>query len=215
MSKYKIMLNKEICSVKECSGSASYENRGHKGFCSKHYQQICNHGRILERTRCEKNEVIDCGNYYEICLYNIKNIEIARTKIDKEDLRKVKKYKWYLNKKGGKGCYVRAKVNKRSSSLHQLILGKKIGMDIDHINHIKIDNRKQNLRYVTKSQNQMNQKNVKGYSWYESQKEWRARIQVNHKIIHLGCFKKEEDAINARKKAEQKYFKEFAYNIIN
>jgi len=36
---------------------------------------------------------------------------------------------------------------------------------------------------------------------------------LNNKVIHLGYFINEQDAIDARRNAEQKYFKEFAYNF--
>jgi len=99
--------------------------------------------------------------------------------------------------------------------LHHLILGKPlIGYEIDHINHNTLDNRKQNLRFATRSQNGMNNKS-KGYSWHKSNNKWRVRITTNHKSIFLGYFINEQDAINARKKAEQTYFGEYTNNNNN
>ena len=40
---------------------------------------------------------------------------------------------------------------------------------------------------------------------------WSARIGIDNKTINLGRFQNKEDAIAIRKKAEQKYFKEYSY----
>ena len=163
---------------------------------------------MKKRTTWDKNEIIDCGDYYEICLYNVKSQEIARTKIDKDDLEKIKNSKWCLMY-----GYAISNSNNKSIYLHTFILGKPTkGYEIDHINHDKLDNRKQNLRFVTHSQNGMNRK-YKGYYWSKSDKRWHARIIINQKRINLGYFINEQDAINARKIAVEKYFGEYAYNF--
>ena len=184
-------------------GDTYYANQ----YCRKHYEQFKRCGRVLRRTVHDPNEIVDCGNHYEICLYDIRCNEIARAKIDKEDLEKVKKHKWSLNSCG----YVKAKINKISVSLHHLILRKKNKLEIDHIHHDKLDNRKKKLRHCTHSQNLMN--NIgKGYYWDKSKRRWKSYISVKQKQIHLGSFAKKQDAIDSRRQAEKKYFKEFAYN---
>ena len=82
----------------------------------------------------------------------------------------------------------------------------------DHINKIKTDNRKCNLRSVTSSRNQFNRKiaknNKSGYTGvYLNKGRWVARIKKNYKGIHLGRYKTLEEAIIARKKGEKKYAK--------
>jgi len=191
----------EKCKVVRCSNK-----HYHKGYCMRHYHQMISHGNILKRTIYDPNEIIDCGDYYEICLYNKECKEIARAKIDKDDLEKVKNYKWCFNNCG----YVEN--GQIKSLLHHLIMGKKGGFEIDHKNTNKTDNRKQNLRFVTRSQNSMNKKNVKGYHFNVNDRKYRPYITINYKRIYLGRFANKQDAINARKKAEQKYFGEFAYN---
>ena len=96
--------------------------------------------------------------------------------------------------------------------LHHRIIGYTfLGLDIknplsliDHKNHIKHDNRVENLRIVTNQQNQFN-RNGKGYSWDKQNQKWEARIRFNKKNIHLGCFDKEEDARNAYLEAKVIY----------
>ena len=189
----------KICKIKGCNNKQKAN-----GLCSKHYTQLQRYGKILKRTRFDKNEIIDCGDYCEICIYNIKCEEVARAKIDKEDLEKVKRFKWSLKEFD----YVTTKINKKTVKLHQLILGKKDGFEIDHRDTNPLDNRKQNLRHCTHQQNCMNTK-AKGYSWIKNRKKWYASICINYKQIYLGLFEKEQDAINARKIAKIKYFKEF------
>lgn len=75
------------------------------------------------------------------------------------------------------------------------------------------------MRIVTKSQNAMNQitktnntSGITGVSWDNKAQKWAAHIMINYKKIHLGYFDKFEDAIKARKQAEEKYFGEFSYD---
>lgn len=74
---------------------------------------------------------------------------------------------------------------------------------IDHINGDKTDNSISNLRKVTQSQNQWNQKDVKGYSQVGN--KYVSRIRVNGKNIKLGRFDTEEEATQAYLDAKEKY----------
>ena len=205
------MINKK-CKVEGCNNSSYYKSGGKCGYCGKHQCQFYKHGKILERTLYDINEIIDCGDYYEICLYKGKGEqkEVARTKIDKEDLNKVKNYKWGFDGNG----YAKMWINKKTFRLHQLIMGKKEGYEVDHINHDTLDNRKQNLRFTTGLENCHNKK-VKGYSWDKKNNKWRVDIGVNGKHINLGRFNNKQNAINIRRNAEKKYFGDFAYNYNN
>lgn len=199
------------CKVDGCENKSIYKSGKCGGCCTRHSSQIYLYGKILERTIFDPNKIIDCGDYYEICLYNKARKgkspqEIARTKIDKNDLDKIKKYKITLDGRGY--CFV--KINKIIIKLHQLIFGKKEGYEIDHINNDPLDNRKINLRFATHHQNTMN-RTGKGYHWDKSRNKWSAQIKLNYKKKFLGRFIKEEDAKKAAQEARQKYFGEFAY----
>lgn len=65
---------------------------------------------------------------------------------------------------------------------------------IDHINRNKTDNRIENLRSVTKSQNAMNMNNVKGYSYSKRNNKYESYIMLNGKKKHLGAFETEQEA---------------------
>lgn len=143
-----------ICKVKNCD-----TKHFAKGYCIRHYRQISIHNKILKRTRCDKNEIIDCSDYYEICLYKgqSEQVEIARTKIDKDDLERARQHKWCLTGDGYSSTAIKKTINKRIR-LHQFIIGRKKKLMIDHINHDKLDNRKQNLRHCTNAENCKNKK---------------------------------------------------------
>lgn len=83
---------------------------------------------------------------------------------------------------------------------------------IDHINHIRNDNRWCNLRSVTRSENFKNKhrqtnntSGVTGVSWNKNDKRWNSRISFDGEVINLGLFKQFHEAVNARKNAEVLY----------
>ena len=134
---------------------------------------------------------------------------------DLEDYDLIKDYCWLIGNQG----YVSTCVESESQWLHMHRLIIQTDNIVDHINHKKFDNRKRNLRISTCSQNCMNKKiltrntsGVTGVGWVKTKHQWRARITVGYKEIHLGYFDKFEDAVKARKTAEDKYFGEFSYD---
>ena len=167
--------------------------------------QVKRYGKILKRTRIDRNEVICNSSFCEIVLYNRKQQEVARAKIDKEDLEKVQSYKWSLAFRNA----VHGKVGGKLIKLHQLIFGKKEGYEIDHINRDYLDNRKVNLRHCLHGENVRN-KVVRGVYWHNARKQWRPYIKVGALRPNLGGYKKLKEAIAARKVAEKKYFGKFA-----
>ena len=77
---------------------------------------------------------------------------------------------------------------------------------IDHINGIRDDNRLENLRWVSGSQNCRNKKKrancssqYKGVGWNKNNKKWEAQITINKTRKHLGYFNTELEAFNAWK----------------
>lgn len=87
-----------------------------------------------------------------------------------------------------------------------------IGLEIDHINGIRHDNRKENLQLVTCRENHLNMakrsdntSGTTGVAYCKKSKKWKAYIIRNNKLVHLGYFLEKEDAISARKAAEPSY----------
>ena len=192
----------KTCSVEGCNGKHVA-----KGYCNKHYRQMRDFGEI-RRTRFDSNEIIEYEDHAEIVLYNKYCEEIGRTLIDLDDVDKARSYKWGINKgyaQSSKGIL-----------LHRLIMNPGDDMVVDHINHDKLDNRKDNLRICSTRQNTMNQgisKNntsgITGIGWDKSSNKWIAYIKVNYRQITLGRFTNLDDAIQARMDAEIEYFGEY------
>lgn len=86
------------------------------------------------------------------------------------------------------------------------------GLLVDHINHIRDDNRIENLRLVTRRDNAKNAKlyannssGVTGVRWDSQLGKWYAYIQTETGLLSLGLFGHKENAIKARKEAEVKF----------
>jgi len=82
--------------------------------------------------------------------------------IDDEDYDKVVKSigpraKWYAHKPPGATSYYAVNGNRRIS-IHRIVMNPPKGMVVDHINGNALDNRKENLRVCTYSQNSCNKK---------------------------------------------------------
>ena len=137
--------------------------------------------------------------------------------IDLEDFWKVKDVCWHIDEKG----YVKGKLNGKNTRMHRLIMNCPKGYNVDHKHgrESRNDNRKDNLRIVTVSQNTMNvgikvnnTSGVTGVSFDKTMNRWKAQIGINNKMIHLGRFDNFDDAVQARQKAEEIYFGEYSYN---
>jgi hypothetical protein len=93
--------------------------------------------------------------------------------------------------------------------MHHFVLPLKDGLVCDHINGNRLDNRRENLRLVTKSQNMRNQglskRSRSGFKGVNKhQKKWRAYICIDGKQKHLGVFLDKKQAALAYNEAAQK-----------
>lgn len=143
----------------------------------------------------------------------------AWTLIDLSDLARVSAYRWFLiqgktHKDGYAATFVGRRPEQRKCLLlHRLLLNlpfedKHQG---DHINRQSLDNRRQNLRIVTKQQNAQNlslssksTSGFRGVSWDKRTQKWAAYVKVNQKKIHIGYYEDKlvaaQAVILARKK---------------
>ena len=85
--------------------------------------------------------------------------------------------------------------------------------ELDHINRDRTDNRIENLRTIKKSENPVNcsvysnnKSGYKGILWLERLQKWQVNVQYKNKNHYIGVFKNIDDAILARKQAEQDVF---------
>lgn len=88
---------------------------------------------------------------------------------------------------------------------------------IDHVNGNPSDNRIENLRECTASQNQANRKKLstntsglRGVTWNRSAKKWQAGIKLHGRSYHLGLYADKNDAHAAYQLAARRLFGEFS-----
>lgn len=106
--------------------------------------------------------------------------------------------------------------------LHRIILSRMLERQlthdewVDHIDGNTLNNRRDNLRLCTRSQNMRNQganrRNTSGYKgvdWNKDRRVWRAHITVDNRKIYLGYFDTAEEAHKAYCEASAKYHGEF------
>ena len=138
--------------------------------------------------------------------------------VDDEDYEELMKYRWNVS---SKGYATRGKVEDgvyKMIRMHRVIMKAGTVLFVDHINHNRLDNQKNNLRFCTHQENSMNQKKrknatskYKGVHWRKDIKKWRSRITINMKRICLGTFDSEIKAAKAYNAKAKELFGEFAH----
>jgi hypothetical protein len=114
--------------------------------------------------------------------------------VDQPDYIDLSRHCWCCTSEGyaaryHKGIYVR---------MHRVIMGLSPGdgVQVDHINGNRLDNRRANLRVCTHAINNRNQKRT-GYAGNASgvrgvtrapSGAWRARVRIDGQLHHIGCF---------------------------
>lgn len=144
-----------------------------------------------------------------------------RVQIDLDDVNKCREYKWAIGKSvSNQGKYVKYYVVSGSEGLllHRFLMNPDKDMVVDHIDGDTMNNRKSNLRVCETKENLRNSKHrinntsgYKGVTWFKPTRQWMAYIMVDYKHKTLGYFDDIEDAVEARKVAEDKYFGEYSY----
>lgn len=123
--------------------------------------------------------------------------------VDDDQYEFLNQWKWYVHESTKTFYAARQspKVNGKQHAIfmHHIILGQPPkGLEIDHKNGQGTDNQRHNLRFVTRRQNQQNQRNgrkktsqLPGVTWHKRNKRWQAQIRINGHRTYLGQFESE------------------------
>lgn len=138
--------------------------------------------------------------------------------VDKEDEHFLKNGYYIHSIRGHTYIRIYSPVSKKQSYLHRLIMNASGSVQVDHINGDGTDNRRNNLRIATPSQNMANtgkhshnKSGYKGVSKRKDRDKWRAQITKDRKVYWLGDFDNEVDAAIAYDVAASKHHGDFAY----
>lgn len=205
----------------DVSNSGFYGNTKSCG-CLKRESAIANGknnlGRRYSEKKPRKNNEFDISGDYGIG-YTIKRVSFY---FDIDDYDLIKNYCWFMDNKG----YIRAKSRNKNKKdyhmLHRLVMNiTDPKVHINHKNGIRHDNRKANLRIAIEdgiNKNSINrriQKNNKsgytGVKWHSRNSIWEVKIGYNNESHYLGRFNGYDEAVKARKKAEDKMFGKWSY----
>lgn len=154
----------------------------------------------------------------------MKEIELTRglvAIVDDIDFGRLSLSKWFALS-CGRWMYAGRKAPREGGKQKTLLMHREImdvpaGMDVDHINHRTLDNRRDNLRLCTRSQNSQNRllgsrntSGLKGVSWDRQKRKWGASGRLAGKTYHLGHFDDPVEAARAYDAFARENFGEFA-----
>lgn len=132
--------------------------------------------------------------------------------IDATDAEFVNQWRWHLGSNGYAERNVHADGKKHNVSLHRELLGltRGDGLEGDHIDRDRLNDRRENLRILTRPLNRQNTPSTTGSSsryrgvcWHKLKLKWTAYISLNYRRIHLGNFSDEHEAGAAALAARQ------------
>jgi hypothetical protein len=153
----------------------------------------------------------------------MKKIPLTKGKlaiVDDEDYEYLNVNKWYCSTTGYATRATRRDHNHKQKRImmHREIIKAPVDVQVDHIDGNRLNNTKENLRLVTRQQNQMNRRKLKtnssskykGVTFYSKVNLWVATIYFKNKRIHLGYYKTELDAAKAYNNAAKEVHGEYA-----
>lgn len=139
--------------------------------------------------------------------------------VDEQDVDLLHAHAWCLQR-GGKTRYAASNFAGKKIYLHRLIFERMSGVplgrkEVDHCNRNGLDNRRENLRVATRSEQLRNTSlNIRNKSGFRGVcavgKRWRAYVHTDYRRVHLGYFDTAEEAAEAHRVAAQRLSPEFA-----
>ena len=154
---------------------------------------------------------------------NMRVIKLTKgyqTIVDDEDYDSLIKHNWcYADGYAVRGEYTHHKNGKtthKTVGIHRYIMNAPNGMEVDHRDGNKLDNRKQNLRICKQADNARNKSKLRnnssgyiGVSWHKNNKKWGANARLNKKLYCLGYFSSAFEAAKVRDSFVRVHFNGF------
>lgn len=161
------------------------------------------------------NEYINCGDYYELKIVYKKDIWYTYY-IDADDFERVQKRRWRTQHKKRKTYAVSGQAHSQEGLiyLHNFILNYKYvsGYEVDHIDGNEANNRKSNLRIITRLENIQNSNvridnkiGIRGICYHPNWHSYTVDFSFSKKRFYFPHWKTLEEAVYCRKFAEE-YF---------
>ncbi len=124
------------------------------------------------------------------------------TIVDDSDWEFLSQFKWHYSKRG----YARTIFNGKHRPMHRLFFSTLPGFLPDHENRNKLDNRRSNIRVITRSGNIANQDRPIAKSGFvgvhrqtQAPNRWRAELMAEGRRLYLGSFSSAIEAAEARR----------------
>lgn len=181
----------------------------------------------VDTYRLKSGHTTSCGCYHNEVIGNI-------NRKYKDDYRSRLHVIWMniklrcSNNKGNKNAYYDEKgISICDEWKYDYLTFKRWALNNGYKDGLTIDRRDNNLGYypdncrwvddtiqaINRGDFKNNTSGYKGVSWDNKNKKWKAQIAINKKDIYLGEFININEAIKARKEAEEKYHKPLLENI--
>jgi hypothetical protein len=138
--------------------------------------------------------------------------------VNEQDFDKINQYKWssiFCGK--AKFPYAISSHFGKIVYMHRIVIDAKSDQLVDHIDGNGLNNSRENLRFVTSSQNNMNQSKRsdntsghKGISWCPDREKYQVYVNIDRKRKSLGRYKTIEEAIYVRDQAAKSHYGEYA-----
>lgn len=165
--------------------------------------------KIKDKKDIEDNNLEIIRNNDGIAIIKCKNKEIL---VDDNLWHNFNKQCWYITESG----YIKKAIDDTTISMHHIVIGKPPkNMVVDHINHNRLDNRKENLRIVNQNINAHNREKSKSASSKyigvsKNKDHWEVHIRCQHKRNYYSSFKCELEAAYVYNEKAKELYGEYA-----
>ena len=208
----------EVCGVSSQIKRVNFIKDAGKYLCRKHREQFIKYGEFKDcnsRGIFDPNDIRIFDDYAEIDTYDQFGNVIETYKLDLNDVDKLNGKKWRTIYKTGKPYLQTGNQNSKIEYFHRIIMGNP-KVQVDHISGDTLDNRKSNLRLVSKEDNLKNLKKkssnttgIRGVSFSERDQLYKVDFTYEKRRYYFKGFKDKAEAVALRFLCEKYILKEY------